>query len=29
VLPLALQKKEHSGLRQLAAETNGPLWKAP
>ena len=29
VLPLALQKKEHSGLRQLAAEANGPLWKAP
>ncbi|MFN9870622.1 MAG: LCP family protein [Cyanobacteriota bacterium] len=28
-LPLAPQKKEHGGLRQLEAEATGPLWKAP
>ncbi|MCS5700139.1 LCP family protein [Cyanobium sp. FGCU-52] len=29
VLPLDPQKKEHGGLRQLAADATGPLWKAP
>jgi len=28
-LPLAPQKKEHGGLRQLAAEATGPLWSKP
>jgi LCP family protein required for cell wall assembly len=28
-LPLAPEKKEHRGLRQLAADATGPLWKAP
>ncbi|HYP03719.1 MAG TPA: LCP family protein [Cyanobium sp.] len=28
-LPLAPEKKEHGGLRQLDSTVSGPLWKAP
>jgi LCP family protein required for cell wall assembly len=28
-LPLAPEKKEHGGLRQLDRNASGPLWKAP